>query len=55
MNGVGIVKDKTALNLQVLDSYVRMMMSYFAMVVNVQNILRDANTELWGKMQGDDG
>ena len=51
MNGVGIVKDKTALNLQVLDSYVRMMMSYFAMVVNVQNILRDANTELWGKMQ----
>ena len=51
MNGVGIVKDKTALNLQVLDSYVRMMMSYFEMVVNVQNILRDANTELWGKLQ----
>lgn len=51
MNGVGIVKDKTALNFQVLDSYVRMMMSYFEMSVNVQNILRDANTELWEKLQ----
>ena len=51
MNGVGIVKDKAALNFQVLDSYVRMMMSYFEMSVNVQNILRDANTELWERLQ----
>ncbi len=51
MNGIGIVKDKVALNLQMMDSYIRMMMSYFEMSVNVQNILRDANTELWKKIQ----
>lgn len=45
--GVGIVKDKAALNLQMLDSYMRMMLSSFELAVNVQSILRDANTKLW--------
>ena len=44
---MGIVKDKAALNLQMLDSYMRMMLSSFELAVNVQSILRDANTKLW--------
>lgn len=46
-SGVGIGKDKAALNLQMLDSYMRMMLSSFELAVNIQSILRDANTELW--------
>ena len=38
--GVGIVKDKAALNLQMLDSYMRMMLSSFELAVNVQSILK---------------
>ncbi len=51
MKNVGMAKDKIAINLEMLDSYVRMMFSYFEIAANVQNILRDANTELWEKIQ----
>ena len=51
MNNIGITKDKADMNLQMLDSYVRMMFSYFEIAANVQNILRDANTELWQQVQ----
>ncbi len=51
MNHIGITKEKADINLQMLDSYVRMMFSYFEIAANVQNILRDANTELWQQVQ----
>ena len=51
MNHIGITKEKADINLQMLDSYVRMMFSYFEIAANVQNILRDANTELCQQVQ----
>ena len=51
MNGVGMGKDQAAMNLQLLDSYVRMMMSYFQMSVSIQKSLYDANQDLWKQMQ----
>ena len=51
MNGVGMGKDQAAINLQLLDSYVRMMMSYFQMSVGVQKSLFEANQDLWKQMQ----
>lgn len=51
VNNIGLGKEKADLNLQMLDSYVKMMFSYFEIAANVQNILRDANTELWKKLQ----
>lgn len=51
MNGVGMGKDVAAMNFQLLDSYVRMMMSYFQMTVGVQKNLYTANQDLWKQMQ----
>ena len=45
--GIGIFKDKAELNFKTFDSYVNLMLSYFEMLANVQNILNDANKELW--------
>jgi len=51
MHGVGMAKDQTAMNFQLLDSYVRMMLSYFQMSVGIQKNLQAANQDLWKKMQ----
>ena len=51
MHGVGMAKDQAAMNFHLLDSYVRMMMSYFQMTVNVRKQLQEANQNLWKDLQ----
>ncbi len=51
INGVGITKDNLELNLDILNSYVRMMLGYFGMAAGLQNVLRDANAELFERIQ----
>jgi hypothetical protein len=51
INSIGMGRDKMSLALQMLDSYTRMMTNYFYMAVDIQGILKDANTELTEKIR----
>ena len=51
MNGVGMGKDAAAMNFQLMDSCIRMMISYFQISAGVQKNLYEANQDLWKQLQ----